>query len=105
MKRKDLHAKKRAQLMKMMLNDKQFNWNRLAEALETQMYPNGTHVRFRMHEHEDSSDIPRSGIIKGYQGFTTDGREIYEVRIDNSDVDLVAPIYIYDVIEDEGEAE
>ena len=97
MKRKDLHALKKAKLMKLLQGDINMNWNKLYEAMETQVYPNGTRVVFRMHEYEDTGDVPRTGVIKEYHGFTKDGREIYDVLIEEAEVNLVAPIYIISV--------
>jgi hypothetical protein len=94
MKKKDALAKKKAELLNMLQNERQINWNKLFDHMNTQHYANGSRVVFRMHEHEDSRDVPQTGIIKGYQGYTADGREIYEVKIDGSGTDLVAPIYI-----------
>jgi len=100
MKRKDLHALKKAKLMKMLQGDINMNWNKLYEVMEAQVYPNGTRVVFRMHEYEDTNDVPQTGVIKEYHGFTSDGREIYDVLIEGSDINLRAPIYIISAIKE-----
>ena len=94
MKRKDALAKKKAELMDMLMKGNHPNWNKLYEHMNKPHYEIGSRVVFRMHEYEDSKDIPQTGIIKEYHGYTKDGREIYDVQIDGSGVNVVAPVYI-----------
>lgn len=104
MKIKELNAMREARLKALLERKPHASWHEMQEAVKAQAYSNGSRVLFYMDErHRLAKEIPKLGVIQKLARHTYDGREIYEVLVEETGITMEHPIYVVEVLKDEKE--
>ncbi len=104
MKIKELNAKREARLKALLRRKPNASWHEMQEAVKAQAYSNGSRVLFYMDEnHRLAKEVPKIGVIQKLARHNYDGREIYEVFVEETGVAIEHPIYVVEVLKNEKE--